>query len=453
MFHRLLVAALCLPLFQDVAGPTRSAIPDRDLQKVGKDIQAYFEAKDKDDRSAQAEVIKAIQAEVDKAAKKAKVEGDFLEFVGDWDFMLEDCKSPDRELSASFGKGFTRYVFTDPFDQGERRVVSLISVPAAAKDRTRLPAVLVLKNVIGAEGKDLESAVAERAAAMYAPLMESHIILVPLGLEVGAARKAVTHEVEDGWLSTDGFFVCFTSLRLLFERLSFDRSRLVLDGWGDAGLDALRIASGTPYFAAVVLRSSPVESPDLIYSNLARKPVLYVKGADDSPPATLGALEGMAEVMEVAGSALGAPEGTAIADWIKARQKDLSPDALEFRLRDDRFGATDWCTVSRFNARVTAKPEDKDFPCLKASIDRDTNTVKLETVNVLDLRIYLNDDLLDLDKPITVQVNGEPMVKQKRVDRSLRHLLDTRYFQNSGDYGVYTASIELEGIDPNTSAN
>ena len=63
--------------------------------------------------------------------------------------------------------------------------------------------------------------------------------------------------------------------------------------------------------------------------------------------------------------------------------------------------------------------------------------------------MYLSDALVDLDEPVTIKVNGETKVDGQKLTPSLRHVLQTRFWNNSGDYGIYTASRRIEDIDPN----
>ncbi len=452
--HLLLIPALLLwPADED--GLARSGVSDRDLTKMSKDVNAFFEALDEDDRQAQVSTLGKLESALAKAAKKAKVDGSLLAYTGDWDFLLETSKSPGRDLTSNYGRGFFRHVFADPWDPEGRRVVSLLSIPAVAKGGAILPAIVSLKHTVGQSGKKLEEQLGDEAAAAYGSLSESHIILIPIGLESGEGRKAETTELDESWVGDAGMYVFFTAYRTLLEQLPFDRTRVVLDGWADAGTDALRLATTTPFFSGLLLRSSPVESSELIYSNLATVPVMYLKGTGDEAPDSVDVLTGAdgvdAEVVELGTSAL-SPDAEAlgsVATWLEGCRRDPSPTEFEYKLGDVRFGSINWCTATNINRRVTAQPGDADFPRIQARIDRGTNTIEIECVNVLEMFVYLSDSLVNLDKPVTIKVNGEEKVSRKMIKRSLRDLLETRFFNNSGDYGLYTASERIEEIDAN----
>jgi hypothetical protein len=70
---------------------------------------------------------------------------------------------------------------------------------------------------------------------------------------------------------------------------------------------------------------------------------------------------------------------------------------------------------------------------------RDTNSVDVQCENLGEFNVYLNDDLLDLDKEVTVFVNGE-LNSKKRVDRRLIDAIELA--DRTGEYGrIFTASL------------
>ncbi|MDG2149047.1 MAG: hypothetical protein P8N09_05945 [Planctomycetota bacterium] len=455
MIASLLLIPALLMLPQGGDGEARSGVSDRDLAKMGKEIDAFFTALDEDDRKNQLEALGKLETAMSKAGKKAKADLSMLAYTGDWDYALEVAKKPDRSLSSDFGKGFFRHVFADPWDRDGRRVVSLLSVPAGVKSGEIMPAIVCLKSSLGLTGKDLDDGLSEMATQAFGALLENFIVLIPIGLEKGSGRKAESLETEGSWSADDNMYVLFTAYRTLLEQLPFDRTRVILDGWGEAGIDALQLAGTTPFFSGVLLRSSPVDSPAVIYSNLAEIPVMYLQGSADSAPESLEALtesEGVSvEVLQVEGESM-APAADSLVkvqEWLGARQKDPNPADFSYKLGDVRFGSVNWCTATVINRRVTAKPDDADFPSVKVHVAPGSNKVDIETVNVFEMIIFLNDEIVDMDKPVTIAVNGEVMVKDKIYKRSLRDLLETRFFNNSGDYGLYTASERIEGMDAN----
>jgi hypothetical protein len=70
---------------------------------------------------------------------------------------------------------------------------------------------------------------------------------------------------------------------------------------------------------------------------------------------------------------------------------------------------------------------------------RDTNSIDVQCENLGEFYVYMNDDLLDLDKEVSVFVNSELNTK-KKVERSLNVAIDTA--DSNEEYGrIFTASL------------
>jgi hypothetical protein len=438
----------------------RSSLPPRDLGKLSKGIQAAFDALLVDDINAEQKALDTIADEFGKLAKKSKLTAP-MQYVGDWDVAFELAKPDDRELKSKIGKGLFRYSFVDEGHSKDAaddlRAACLISLPAAyAKEEELLPVVVGLKPTLGVAGADLEAKVLEMANAMYGDLLETHIILIPLGSEVVSGRSVAVKEIEGSWL-IDGLSPFFTVYRTLLERVRFDRARVVLDGWGDAGLDAMLMATGYPtFFAGVINRSGEPGGDEVIYSNLGGAGVLYVHGAGDGRDVDLEALRARSDdaspitVIEEGNSALAPGEDSrkAIGTWLGERKRDLAPTTINYRLGDIRFQSVAWLKATDPRIRVSAKPSDKDFPRVDAKIDRATNTIHIELVNIIEVRLFLSDALVDMDKPVRIVVNGEERAN-RLFQRDLRTMVENRFFNDDGSYGIYTAKWTIGEIPPN----
>ena len=51
--------------------------------------------------------------------------------------------------------------------------------------------------------------------------------------------------------------------------------------------------------------------------------------------------------------------------------------------------------------------EESSAVRIEASIDRESNTVTVQGTGVIGVTLYFGDSLLDMDKPITVDANGQ----------------------------------------------
>ncbi len=452
---RLLILAFILAFCSSAEDSSlpRSSIKDKDLDKLADNVVEFFDALEADKIIDQRKALDELEASLAKMAKSARLDDSPLKYLGDWEQVFEKAKVEDRKIKA--GKGFTALTFEDRWDSTP--VTYLMSIPAGYSKRGAglYPAILALKPPLEKGGSELEEAVQAMAEATYGDLMDKAIILVPLGRKQGEGRKAATTEVESSWMTDEGLYTLFTSFRTLLENVRFDRSRLVVDGWGDAGIDAFRLASRAPFwFAGAINRSGDVgTADDVIFQNLRDVPLLYVNGASDGREADMSALEaaeGLAlETVAEEGSAM-APGDEArgkIAEWFEGRQHSLCPTDIDYRLDNIQYQSMHWVKAANINKRPTAKPSDEDFPRIKAEVDQGSNTIKIETTNVLGgVYVFLSDALVDMDKPVAIEVNGTERVK-RHFERDIQILLENRFFNNSGDCGLYTNMVLIEEID------
>lgn len=462
-----LVAALLSSFLLAAAAPDpapgdlpRSSAPAKDLGKYAKDLNAFFEALAADDLEGQDKSLEAIEKEAKAQAKKAKLD-DPLKAVGDWDLALELAKPEDRTLKSHYGKGFFRHVYTYLGDPNPKKkdddvaVVCLLSIPSTyGKDESLPPVVVGVKPKLGLKGTELETKTTEMANALYSDLLETAIVLIPLGEEKGTGRDRATTEPDGSWMAKDGGLFDFSmSLNVLLEQLRFDRARVVIDGWGDAGIDATTLATNMPsWFAGLINRSGEPGDEHVIYDNLRGVPELYVHGAAEKREIDLEALKARKAdltVVEEAGSALVPSEETrkAVATWIGERKRDLAPDVVDHKVGNADFQFVDWLWAMDPRVRANARPADPDFPRIKAQVDRASNTIKIETVNVLQLTVYLSDALVDLDKKVLIEVNGKK-VAEKLFARDMRRMLENRY-RTDAYSGIYTADLVVSDLEPN----
>lgn len=453
------VSSCLLAAAAPVGDLPRSSVPSKDLTKYAKDLNAFFEALAASDLETQDKSLDAIEKEAKSQAKRAKLD-DPLKYVADWDLALELAKPEDRALKSHYGKGFVRHVFLDVGDPNPKKkdddvsMVCLLSIPSSYGDgEALLPAVVGVKPKLGLKGPELEAKVTEMANALYSDLLESAIVLIPLGPEQGAGRDRGTTEVEGSWMARDGLITFFTAFRVLLEQLRFDRSRVILDGWGEAGLEATQLATNLPsWFAGVISRSGDPGDELVLYDNLRGVPLLYVNGAAEKRAFDAEAFKARKSdlsILEEAGSALAPSEETrkAVATWIGERKRDLAPAAIDHKIGNIDFQFVDWILASDPRLRANARPGDADFPHVKAEIDRASNTIKIETVNVLELKIFLSDALVDLDKKVAIEVNGKK-ISEKTYRRELRAMLENR-FRTDAYSGIYTADVVVTDIEPN----
>lgn len=181
-----------------------------------------------------------------------------------------------------------------------------------------------------------------------------------------------------------------TPLRRVYESYHVDFDRIILDG----GQDALLLLATSPWlFAGAVLREGALDTPKLQASVANFCPVpLYVV----DQPALAQALRDAGHANVTEGKASDAPA------WM-AQQRRHDPKSF------------DW--VTRESDQVLAWYINLDQPLWDEGIKRhihvdivdtaeEPNTVKITAEGMAELSVYLNDTLVDLDRPVRIVING-----------------------------------------------
>ena len=119
-----------------------------------------------------------------------------------------------------------------------------------------------------------------------------------------------------------------------------------------------------------------------------------------------------------------------IWNWIQATTRSAYPDSVRLSPGSPMPYRSSWLEVpaSNYNGKAT----------IEARLDRDANAVHVEGSGVTDFVLYLNDDLLDLSRPITVHANGQESSIQ--VSRSFKSFLNLIYNGRSDPGRVFVAS-------------
>jgi hypothetical protein len=186
-----------------------------------------------------------------------------------------------------------------------------------------------------------------------------------------------------------------------------DRSRLFMVAEGEKGIDfASRYVAVLPYY----------------FAGLAT-----IAGSCGEIPgkANLGLLE-TGEHVDLA----------AATEWcLQASSRDPYPVSFEVELTQPWMGRAYWAQALRFDP-PDAVPEGK-IARMKVSADRGTNTITIDAEYVYQVKLFLNDNIVDLDKPITVVRNGSEYTYQ--ASRSIGTMMEV--FGNNLDDTIYPSII------------
>ncbi|HYC79101.1 MAG TPA: hypothetical protein VEI02_15885 [Planctomycetota bacterium] len=283
-------------------------------------------------------------------------------------------------------------------------------------------------------------------------LRDQFIFLAPnLGPKSGG--KEVRIEFGDA----NSFKGVFLPMKQILESFAVDNDRIFLEGTGKGGELACEIAAYRPvYFAGLHVRSALPRRPKMLANAAAVPATFYFRkgGRVTNAKDKLAELETMkasgAQVELVAFDPLppaqeararlgmeNDPVAECTANLLQActeRKRGLFPKTFSFFSDNGMFNVSSWARLVKADygkgARLTVAVNDAD------------NLIDVKTENIEVFRLFLNDAIVDLSRPVKIVVNGKPM-RDEKFERSLDYLLG--YFRGARlDAGVLpVAQVEL----------
>src|SRR5262249_15339247 len=113
-----------------------------------------------------------------------------------------------------------------------------------------------------------------------------------------------------------------------------------------------------------------------------------------------------ANARQVMGSQSVDPVPEACADilrFFQSKSRNANPGSFCFLSNNTRrFNRAAWAVI----VKDTDPPSGAEV-VLKADVDRKENVINVTTDNVESFRIWLNDRIVDIDRPVIVKVNGK----------------------------------------------
>jgi hypothetical protein len=222
-----------------------------------------------------------------------------------------------------------------------------------------------------------------------------------------------------------GTFQLMTALNLIQREFSVDHDRRYLAGSGK-GFAAVEVtASSFPHVFAGLIGIGDVSIADTsVLDNFRSLPSLFLKGGEG------------AKAIETKLGELGfsngkvAPEGgvTQAWEWIGSTPRTSHPTEITFTPKSDYARSVYWISFVGFQV--------SEGPRVHAKADKASNTITVDAQKIADIVVYLNDELVDMDKPVKIVINGT--THERTIERNATVMLDTQY--SGGDWGrVFTA--------------
>ncbi len=289
-------------------------------------------------------------------------------------------------------------------------------VPKGYRPANSYPCVLQLPGKKGGDGKGWKDAKSFYEGTWKGTEFAASSIFVIPNLDAGMDLATNPDMKTNEGVATERILISGTFLPLgdTQREYNLDRSRFFLDCGSESSVFGLRLASHFPSrFAGVILRQ-PGDMGEWNLESLGGIPVLLLandenKAACEKIKASLAedatGKPSRCEIMQAKGEYPYLESAAEIGSWASKVQRDLFPKKVVLTPTDDFFLESHWVRIMLAEPLELVAVEER--PRLVVEADRASNTIKVDARNVSRYYLYLNDALVDLDKEITLVVNGK----------------------------------------------
>lgn len=407
MHNPKLVAALVLAgSAASLGSPTEEPVlREADHKKLGKLVAAYWEAKS-EKKGIQA-AFEKLDETIEKSQKKVKDDRDLIGAVADWKEIfryatfegLDERGMKKGKLESTEGDG----------PVGTARYCYHVSRKYLTK-KGPYPLVLVVPD----EGVDPAAYLDE---AWNDEGMRDAAILVGLDME-GAG---------DDWSGEAGLYHVMNVFAVVKDEFALDYDRVFLAGAGKGFAAAVATASAFPQLFTGIIAHGTVEPADA--RNLRNMPSLIVGGGAGGQTFRDQVAELGFDNCEVSDEATPAD----VWAWIEGRKRDPYPQRITFAPITPGARGAHWLRVDDFDLA--------EGPWVDAVADRESNTITIDADEISFVEVMLNDELVDMDEPVKIVVNGT--THEELVARNKRTMIDLAFDQ--GDWArVFTNALRFD---------
>ena len=404
-----LACALALPA---LAAPLEELLKPADHESLGKKIALYFDAK-----QANAGIDKAKEAlskEIEGLRKKTKGR-DPLALSADLGKALwQSFAYGTKDIAASKVKTYT---FKAGY-YGEKSQLSFaIWVPTKYDPKKPYPLILCIPD----KGVKPEQHITEKWIDKET---RENALIVAVSMPEDVKQWSEPGSPEQ----PGGFSNMMLTMREIRGKYAIDFDRVFVAGRGEGVAAALAITGRAPdRFAGVIGRSGDLDTPVPAVENFKNLPTFF--GGAGANATTFGenctkagynncTIKAEASDADVWAWIRDHPRVSNPADVVLAPGKELPIKAY-------------WLEVPR--------SDYKDPEIIKATIDKAANLITIDaSAGITKVTLYLNDDLVDLDKEVKVICNGAEHID--KLPRNLWATMDWMYSATSEPGRVFTTS-------------
>jgi len=387
---------------------------DSEHKKVGKLMAECIEAYVKRDgqRDAQAELSEYL----DKKWKKGAEGRSPLSLSDDLGAALWYATDYTKVKGIKKGR-IEDLEIPVPFYGEDFVSTSSVWIPKKYSAKEKYPLVMI----IPAQGERPEDTLNEHWAEAE---VRDGAILVALGMpektENWGALGTQNKPEEAG-----GTGILLSTFKHCQQSFAVDFDRVFLAGHGAGVEAAMLIANSFPdRFCAIVGRSG--DAAAIAPENMSNLPCFFAGGGKRATEYSEQAADGgYAECQVQADAKL--PD---IWAWMQETRRRSNPEQVVLRPGQPFPNKAYWVVVPPIAYGEDAR--------LVAKADRASNTITIEAKGITSVEVFLNDSLVDLEKPVKVVCNGA--VNEDVIPRSFAFMMTSIYTSRSDPGKLYTAS-------------
>ncbi len=276
------------------------------------------------------------------------------------------------------------------------------------------------------------------------------------------------------WSARQGHYYVLTALREMTEKLNVDPDRVYLDGMSMGAGGTFRLAEHFPdHWAAIgprcnvpdIRQKKDKSYVTMLAENYRMVPTYWVVGAKDeripiemarAAKVDLDAAKGELVYKEFpdGGHDWSLEKDEVVLEWYDKHARVPYPEELVWKSYEKIFARAWWVEVTKrteppplIMVHLDMKGQESERrtelrPPTLVKAKRKGNAIEITTEEVKELRVYLDDAMVDLDKPVTLSVNGRKL-HDGVVKRSLDTLIEEAHKRRDSSM-LFSAAIDLK---------
>ena len=409
-----LAGATALPA---LAATVDDVLKPAEHESLGGKIAKYFDAKqnNKGIDKAKADLSKEIEAIKTKAKGR-----DPLALCSDLGKAL--WQSFDYKNAKGIAAGKIKSIpFKEPYYGEKAQLTYAVWVPTKYDPRKPYPLILC----IAEKGAKPEAHIQDKWTDKDTK-ENALIVAVPMPEDVKQWSEAGTPE------QPGGFSNLMLTMRQIRSTYAIDYDRVFLAGRGEGVAAALAIAARAPdRFAGVIGRSGDLETTSPGTDNFKNLPTLFGGAGANATAFSEKCTKDGYNNSKVAAETSDAE----VWAWMQAHPRIGTPAEIVLYPGKPLPNKAYWISVP---------PSDhKEAEFVKAKADKATNTITIDaTDGITKVTLFLNDELVDLDKEVKVICNGAEHVD--KLPRNLWATMDWMYAATNEPGRIFTTSRDYD---------